>query len=402
LLQSLQHLFQKVLPSKSTKMGRQSSNVGVTLIGLIVILHQAFCTEEPVSLGFENVCLEFISSESGYIEQLSVLVDKFVTPARSILSPDDHKTIFQNIEEILQFHKTVWNQKYILQAFSTYTPENINKTVKVLEGARAWYKIYVKGYSKALQRLQEVHEADPWLYEPYWYDSKRHAQSSRLFSSALEHQRVKRIGANSLQSLLILPVQRLPRYELFIQSLLKEVKKIREKKDEDIHGLGYESDEAEKHEEIDQVLTNSYERMKRMVGDVNQSVTAQDRRQGVIEWSERIEGLPSEAPFPLVNPSREFLGSFRVWYGHNLLLFSDIMIEVCAFPQDSTMCYHNVLRGDEQQQERTDGKCTYKGFKFVRNIADPTHYRYIGQLQNAIVDAQQSLKPVEEMYPELH
>ncbi|KAF2078095.1 hypothetical protein CYY_000566 [Polysphondylium violaceum] len=152
---------------------------------------------------------ETLSTERTYVKQLSVVYENFIEPFKKNpkqfgISQEDVMNIFSCLEVILTGHKSnllkaieerylIWDQKPQLgDIFSNNT-----SFIKL-------YKHYVNNFDKSMATLKQCKEKSPEF---------------KQYMTSLDY--TEKMSGLSLESFLILPIQRLPRYVLLLQDLLK-------------------------------------------------------------------------------------------------------------------------------------------------------------------------------------
>ena len=179
------------------------------------ISHFSSCSAAKPPTAFEKdhaairdrVVKEIIETEQSYCTAVGALVHAFAEPARrkGLLSSDVQRTIFQNAESILGIHMK-------------FASDLENEVRMCAEGESATlgdvflnfapffreYSVYVQGHAEASRVAAEIEARE------------KHVRA--FFKAAALSPEARGQG---LQSLLIQPVQRLPRYKLLLQELIK-------------------------------------------------------------------------------------------------------------------------------------------------------------------------------------
>jgi hypothetical protein len=145
----------------------------------------------------EKILQEILASEKTYVSNLHLVVQLFISPLRvTCFLPDSALTaIFSNIEAILAVNTelvTAMRDMSVGDAFLRLAP------------FLRLYSLYANNFQKANQLVLE------WTRRSSEFAGFREAQESRHECCGL-----------SLPSLLIMPVQRVPRYRLLLEELLK-------------------------------------------------------------------------------------------------------------------------------------------------------------------------------------
>ncbi|XP_055846861.1 putative protein tag-52 [Episyrphus balteatus] len=140
---------------------------------------------------------EIISSEKAYLKQLEILMEYFVVPLKEqgILSDSSHTTLFGQIEMIYNLNGELLkeielNEENVAQAFLKMAP-----FFKL-------YSVYAFDYKSALLILQDFTSKNP------------------VFRKFLESTETRPEVQRKLNSLMIAPIQRVPRYKLLLEQVL--------------------------------------------------------------------------------------------------------------------------------------------------------------------------------------
>ncbi|RYG64547.1 hypothetical protein EON64_13770, partial [archaeon] len=145
------------------------------------------------------VIQEIISTELTYIERLKMAIDHIVTPLRGlkVLDQADISGQFGCLERIYELHSR--------NSVSGSTSQNL-KFVELFNDMSMnfhYYTDYLVNYEPAMQRRGHL------------------LTSNRRFADFILKVEKDPLLGQSLESLLILPVQRIPRYRLLLEQLLK-------------------------------------------------------------------------------------------------------------------------------------------------------------------------------------
>ncbi|XP_046675040.1 FYVE, RhoGEF and PH domain-containing protein 6-like isoform X2 [Homalodisca vitripennis] len=144
-----------------------------------------------------RVVEEIFTSESSYLHQLEIIMKYFKEPLDSsdLLSPVAKKILFGNVESIYRVNGELVNELKT-------EGNNIAAAFMHLAPFFKLYSMYIYEYKNILSLLEEVSKSNPKL------------------SMWIKNQESRPEVANSLSALLIVPVQRLPRYRLLLSRLL--------------------------------------------------------------------------------------------------------------------------------------------------------------------------------------
>lgn len=148
--------------------------------------------------GFRQQAIqEIISSEKTYLKQLEILMDYFVVPLKQqgILSDSSHTTLFGQIEMIYNLNGELLkeiesNQENVAQAFLKMAP-----FFKL-------YSVYAFDYKNALLILQDLTSKNP-VFRKFLEDAESRPEVQR-----------------KLNSIMIAPIQRVPRYKLLLEQVI--------------------------------------------------------------------------------------------------------------------------------------------------------------------------------------
>lgn len=152
-----------------------------------------------------NIVKELLSTEETYVKQLELFNSEFCEPLKKNphgLDKADVAAMFSNLGFILQFHKKLLQRMETAELAWT----NDSCFAPLLRQAIPSFKLYshyVNNYGAAMRI--------------YRRGSKNKA--FQKFVSQLDY--TERLGGLCFESLLILPVQRIPRYVMLIESMLK-------------------------------------------------------------------------------------------------------------------------------------------------------------------------------------
>ncbi|ORX48912.1 hypothetical protein BCR36DRAFT_328647 [Piromyces finnis] len=157
-----------------------------------------------------QVVMELYATEINYVSNLEKIVNCFMKPLRAIF--DDSKkggitkenidSIFCNIEDILLKHQEFLKQlKQIVDQWSNQTLLS-----PLFENIHEYISTYIPYFNN---------------YENSYYTIEKCRKVPAFEESIKMVEGVKKLERNDLKSLLILPVQRIPRYILYLKEILK-------------------------------------------------------------------------------------------------------------------------------------------------------------------------------------
>lgn len=157
------------------------------------------------------VIREMIMTEITYIDRMKLIFEVFIRPIREelILIEEEAKYQFQSLENIYRFHN-----KYFYTLSTNESQENIESQQKIT-------------FFQMIQDLSKNNNLSIYSdylinYEPAMRKRGNYLVSNRKFAEFLDKTEKSPNACNqSLESLLILPVQRIPRYRLLLEQLIK-------------------------------------------------------------------------------------------------------------------------------------------------------------------------------------
>eukprot|EP01084_Bolivina_argentea_P241209 404993_1 len=180
----------------------------------------------------DHALCELVETEKTYVNGLGKLIIIYMNPLKhdnyKIISISDYHTIFPSVVS------TIYNLHNQLLAELDYnyyhTTDDNNKVcrigkvlIKYVELFKM-YQIYMNGYERATKSLKLIRS------------------KNKKFNKWLQLQSNKTcISAGDLENLLILPIQRIPRYQLLVKEIIKQTEKINKfhlnKYDNDLNDL---------------------------------------------------------------------------------------------------------------------------------------------------------------------
>ncbi|KAJ2721096.1 hypothetical protein GGI07_004201 [Coemansia sp. Benny D115] len=267
-------------------------------------------TREQLEAKRKNIIQELIATERSYVEKLRALIDIYVVPLRSAarsannaLIPAYHAhVIFGNIERVTEINERFLGDLEAWNAGEMDPRETIGSLCRDHFVDFHVYKRYINGYQHALASSRELEAKNP-LYSAFLQRAREREECRKL----------------DISDLLIMPVQRIPRYTLLLADLLKATPH----DDEDAACIELA---MERVNEIGQLADNQ----------VSESV----------EELHRIHTTIEDCPPNLISASREFIGAvdaseIELATGAPkrpvcLLVFSDLLMIVERFwpPRD--------------------------------------------------------------------
>jgi hypothetical protein len=148
--------------------------------------------------------LEFLETEITYVNNLNILSEYYIQPLKDLMSSDDIKKIFCNIDMVLAINNMFLNKmKDVIESEKDIEKE-FALLLKDFSMSFKLYTGYVSNYSNALERLR----------------SKQKDQKIYDFLKKVE-KILKEEGERitDIHSYMILPIQRLPRYRMLLEDV---------------------------------------------------------------------------------------------------------------------------------------------------------------------------------------
>ncbi|KAJ1721334.1 hypothetical protein LPJ53_004135 [Coemansia erecta] len=299
-------------------------------------------TREELAAKRANIIQELIATERSYVEKLRALIDIYAVPLRSaarsanntLIPAYDAHVIFGNIERVTEVNERFLGDLEAWAAGEMDPCETIGSLCRDHFVDFHVYKRYINGYQHALAASRELEAKNP-LYAAF-------------LQRAREHEECRKLG---ISDLLIMPVQRIPRYTLLLTDLLKAT----DADDDDIARITLA---LARVNEIGQLADNQ----------VAESVAELHRIHTTVE----------DCPPNLISASREFIGAIDASEIDlvtgapkrpvSLLVFSDLLMVVERFwpPHD-----HGGIRITEHSAAKTPASVSAAAAAAVAGAAGP-------------------------------
>lgn len=154
--------------------------------------------ESGKRIGFRLQAIqEIISSEKSYLEQLDLLVSFFVRPLKeqAIIDSSNHTLLFGQIEMIYNL-----NGEFLKELEANM--ENVAQAFLKMAPFFKLYSVYAFDYRGAMLAIQDLISKNP------------------VFRKFLEQTESRPEVQRKLNSLMIVPIQRVPRYKLLLEQVL--------------------------------------------------------------------------------------------------------------------------------------------------------------------------------------
>ncbi|KAG2394171.1 hypothetical protein C9374_003935 [Naegleria lovaniensis] len=150
---------------------------------------------------------ELLATEESYVQSLRLFVNTYAKPAKAntqLLSEKKSKIIFSNIEQILGINETVLSS---IQASMMKWPSknDMGETFNRMAPFFKAYVTYINNYDAAFELLE------------------RCEKKKNKFFQYMTDQTTKNPTEHGLRSLLIMPVQRIPRYKMLLEQILSTI-----------------------------------------------------------------------------------------------------------------------------------------------------------------------------------
>ena len=158
---------------------------------------------EKMSRNRERTVGEIFSTEQTYVDSLEILMNEFKTPMRTQvdkkqlkMTDEEFSHVFSNIESIYSLHSM-----FLVELRTAGVDGDLGSVfVRYADYFRV-YSAYISSYNRSLQTVNML-------------------SSRKKFRAFLEEMRAKPAAKNlDLMSYLIMPIQRLPRYEMLLREI---------------------------------------------------------------------------------------------------------------------------------------------------------------------------------------
>jgi hypothetical protein len=296
---------------------------------------------------------EVLTTERTYVRNLQTIVEVFYRPmvADGLVTEKDATQIFAGVSEIVGVNEA------ILAALEKRLAEGaeVLRLGDIFITFAPFLKIYTKycnNYGTAMSVLDKVLKK----------------QTVKDFFAAVAED--PRVGSLSITSFLIMPVQRIPRYELLLREVLKKT-----------------DPQAEAAEHAN--LLRALESIHDVAEHVNDAMKQAEARQKVVEVQEQLVG-----DLQLVTPDRVLIkmGTLgKVGHGKDgkeivrsyvFVLFNNLMLYAERIKTDKLMCHRLIpvaeirvsaipdTQGEDGQRHAFRVACSEKSFDVVAGSAD--------------------------------
>merc|ERR1712137_1319234 len=252
----------------------------------------------------EKVARELVATEVTYCNAIKSVVTEFLKPAESILKKQYITEIFSNIDQLQSLHSNILED--LQKCVESWEEEScIAAVFMTLVPYLKLYKAYCANYNGAVLRVSE------------------RSNSSHKFASLLQAKK-ETVGFD-LCSLLIQPIQRIPRYRLLFEELLK-------------HTPPEHPDYAP--------ISNTLVSIQEVAKYVNESVRAKENQDKLLQIQESLTGCKT----PIVSLSRIFIREGvlvkmcrREPKRRYLFLFNDLLVYCSSNEGNQTYTFHRAM-----------------------------------------------------------
>ena len=159
-------------------------------------------------------CEELIETERNYCNKMKIMIDKFKKPLEKavgtkyeMLNSVQISLIFKNIPDIYRFSSILCEE--LEEAFTYYDEEGLIPVARVFLNKFSDWKLYIKYvecYKQANKTLENLNESP----------------ETNRFNRFMELcQRSEECGRNNLKELIVLPIQRFLKYNIFFKDFRK-------------------------------------------------------------------------------------------------------------------------------------------------------------------------------------
>ncbi|GAA5869921.1 hypothetical protein JCM8547_008105 [Rhodosporidiobolus lusitaniae] len=196
----------------------------------------------------QEACYELIATEQSYVQSLQLVIEVFLNALQPVLSEKPRQVIFANVEDILLFNTVFLSELEERQRQSRLYINTIGDVLKDhMKGLGQHYRGYCCNQANAVRTLTDLKVSD------------------RSLRTMLDGLRVKNL---ELEHLLLEPMQRLTRYPLLINQILR-----------------YTEPDHPDHS----TLTRALQIAEQTLDDVNEAVRSHENEEKLAYLSDNIE-----------------------------------------------------------------------------------------------------------------
>jgi len=216
---------------------------------------------EKLQIRRAQIVKEILQTEKDYVRSLSIMDIVYMNPLKEaakagkpIIKEEQIAAIFSIISDIFELHMNL--VKELEPKIINWSEKQTIGEVFIKNGiALKMYTEYVNNFDNSLKTLARCSEKS--AFEKFCQEAKTNPQSQRL----------------DLASFLIMPVQRIPRYELLINDLLKNTRRA--------------------HKDF-KPLANALEQIKSVAKHINEQKRVYENMQRILEIQECLCGKKKE------------------------------------------------------------------------------------------------------------
>lgn len=235
---------------------------------------------------------ELLTSERTYLKTLNTIIQVYLIPLREslssekpLISPENMREIFSDIEMIAKYSE-IFLEKLEIRIGNWAIYQKISDIITEMSPCLLNYSSYINNYKNAVHVLSQC--------------TKKKSFELFLQQCALD----SRVEGSDVTNLLIVPVQRIPRYKLLLEELLKHT--------------------WEEHPDYVN-LYYATEKIKNIALTINEKIREAENIKRIAEIQTKIIGLPK----PILKPGRKIRREGTlIWAGKNyhVIVFTDIIL----------------------------------------------------------------------------
>lgn len=245
----------------------------------------------------EKAAREALTTERTYVENLELMVREYLVPLRAkacepraFITPETVATLFSNVEALIPVHKEFLAklEERLAEWDNAKTP--LSDIFNKLAPALKLYVQYVSSFDRSSNVLTALLENSDFRK---WHEAVCHKPELKMLR---------------LNAFLIMPVQRVPRYELLLRELVKNT--------------------ASAHPDHEG-LKDAYEMIQKVAEDINEGKRDAEAREKVSEYQELLKDQITN----LAQPHRRYIDECMAVRDRGeglqscfLLLFNDVML----------------------------------------------------------------------------
>jgi len=303
--------------------------------------------EQKLSRLRQETMKEIVTTEYAYIEDIKACITHFVTPLTTgkhsqVLPQDDVKTIFSNLPQILGINQALY--KSVRENMGVITDQSSVKSMAnaflQMADYLKMYTGYIDNYDSALEKLQECR--------------KKYPKFAKFESETAKKAQVLRID-----DLIVRPVQRICKYPLLFDSLIKNT--------------------PETHE-VRPLLKETLGKVKAIANHVNKSTGSKQNFQKMVDFADRLKSsLDGE---DLFENNRSLIKEGAIEVGSSqggpveertVLIFSDMILITKPKKKKQLAVVHKLLLSncsdpkEAEQDVAFDLQCKDDTYCFITN-----------------------------------